>query len=158
MDVNKKFKIIAIFTIIPMLLIFSCSKKVKKDEDLTGKKDPVEKTEERDARLDKKYMKEGFISNNTFRVIILATLEECENDITGIEEKARKRAIATLQKLLISKNRIVDNNVRTEILNIVNRYGNLKNKDIRCGNNNVFFFDIEKNNLSQYLMKITHSR
>ncbi len=150
--------------LISSLAIIGCtrniSKEISKDvtiqkntsEEFTEIKPPARKT------LSKKYLSEGFIGSDIFRVIILAPVEECDNGFTEIQYRAKKRAEASLQKFLISKDRIIDQNARAGILNLINNFGEFHAKDIHCEGNNVFYFDIQKNNLKRHLKKISQSR
>ncbi len=143
-----------------LFLISACTKQVVSEI----KKDqlPSQKTEThtniKKNEIEKRYLTEGFISIDVFRVIILAPEEECLNNLKEIEYRARKRAEASLQKFLVSKDRIIDQNTRATILNLINSHGKLQAKDIHCQGNNVFYFDIKKSNLKRHLKRITSSR
>ncbi|PKL40587.1 MAG: hypothetical protein CVV44_03005 [Spirochaetae bacterium HGW-Spirochaetae-1] len=156
---NKNINGLLLFLLSLVLLIpgLSCSgKKVKENADNKSTSCSIENLSPEE--FEKRYMKEGFISDRTFRIIILAPVEECESDIDAVQEKARKRAISTLQKYLISENRIVNQKSTAEIINIVNTYGMLIKKDIRCQNNYVFFYDIERDNLQRHVNTISKPR
>lgn len=141
-------------------LASSCTKQVTRE--IKKDKLPSQKTEadttSKKNQIEKRYLNEGFINPNVFRVIILAPEEECLNSLTEIEYRARKRAEASLQKFLVSNDRIIDQNTRASILNLVSSHGKLRAKDIHCQGNNVFYFDIKKTNLKRHLKKITRSR
>lgn|GEM_PF-943550 len=141
-------------------LVSACTKQVVSE--IKKEQLPSQKTEAdaniKKNEIEKRYLNEGFINQNVFRVIILAPEEECMNGLTEIEYRARKRAEASLQKFLLSNDRIVDQNTRASILNLISSHGKLSAKDIHCQGNNVFYFDIKKTNLKRHLKKITSSR
>jgi hypothetical protein len=89
-------------------------------------------------------MKEGFIDENTYRIIILAPLSDYESDGEKIKEKGRTRAFSSLQKFLVSKNRAIDSKTQAMILNLVKDNGTLICQDLQFQGNNVFYYDIKQ--------------
>jgi len=129
-----------------MLLFTSCSKSVKK---VPERQKPCP-----DEKLSREYLREGFISANTFRVVIVATENECRNDTEGIAARAKKRAYVTLQKYIISKGRNFDKNTSAQILDLINTHGTFIRRTAGCRENNIFYYDIVKEDIQDFIYHI----
>ncbi len=130
-----------------------CSKNVK-DTSAEDKPDEATKTLTDTGSLDEKFLKEGFINNNYFRVVIL-TPKDDSSDINELESKAKKRAYVSLQKFLMSAGRQVDKNTRAELLNMINSKGSFSKKDIKQCKDSVYYYEIKRSNLKKHLKKIS---
>lgn len=139
----------------------SCSKKIitPLNEKKSPRSENIDKTTGKNIKkkndLEKKYLSEGFVEKDTFRVIILVPKDSSCKDQATIKYRAEKRAEASLQKFLVSKGRVIDQNTRAEILNLINNHGKLIPRNIPCRGSNVFYFDIQKKHLKRHLKKIT---
>ncbi|MFW5860860.1 MAG: hypothetical protein ACOCWZ_01305 [Spirochaetota bacterium] len=133
----------AIFTI-------SCSKEIQK------KSLQADKPDDQDLMV-LEYQKEGFISPDRYRVIIVVPAENC-NEPSSITELARKRAVLSLRKYLMSQDIPVNHNAQAYILNLVHNHGTLKKHDTSRSTRYCFFFDINKNNLKHSLDTISQQR
>jgi hypothetical protein len=105
--------------------------------------------------IDLVYQQEGFVSKNTFRVVIVADRNVRETDMDAIKDNARKRSLATLQKFLQSSNRTVTQNTTAELINLIEEKGALIRKDDITEKSTVFFFDVEKSDFRRFLDSIT---
>lgn len=151
---------IIMMTILSFAFIVSCSKPMQKpgQEDLPQKND-IEQTQDSDssARIpfDEKYLREGFITNDEFRVVIVIASEDESTSDDEIKEKAKNRAFVTLQKFLRSNNRSVDKNTNAELLNLINTKGSFVRKGFEGYKDNVYYLEIKRENLILHLKKIT---
>ncbi|HOS40114.1 MAG TPA: hypothetical protein PLG31_10295 [Spirochaetota bacterium] len=100
--------------------------------------------------LPAEYQREGFISKDLYRIVIVSPADECP-DMGYVEKNARQRAFMSLQKHLESRNKIVDQNTRARLLNLINEKGTVKNLECRDEKRKAFVFEIEMKNLGQYL-------
>lgn len=107
--------------------------------------------------LEEEFRKEGFISPNIFRVVIIEPAETAGSDNYALET-AKKRAYLTLKKHLLSDNRIVTSNVDAAILGIVERDGALKKIDDAKKTRNVYFFEIRKEGIKQHIEALAPKR
>lgn len=142
-----------------MLILLSCGTKGVKN-DRNGSSDISNRRENgaagnNDRSLDKKYIAEGFISDELYRVVIVSTREECEGGDQEIGEKSRKRALVSLEKYISSQDRKVDGNSRSMILDLLSRHGTFTRKDDRCGEKNIYYYEIRKNDLRGYVNGIS---
>ncbi len=142
--------IVILISIFIIAVIFSCLKKdIKKTE--TKDPDAAKTTVSHDNDIDRTYLSEGFLSDSQYRVVIISTREECEGNVDDIKEKSRKRLIISLEKYLVSINKKIDANTRVKIQNILNQYGRFSIKDKTCHEKNIFYYDVEKNDLKDHL-------
>ncbi len=135
-----------------LLTIFtiSCSKEIQK------KSLPADKPDDQDLMV-LEYQKEGFISSDRYRVIIVVPAEN-DNNISDIKEFAQKRAVLSLRKYLMSQGIPVNRNAQAYILNVVQDHGTLKKHETSCSTRYCFFYDISKNNLKHSLDTIGQRR
>jgi len=132
-------------------LFAGCAKKKVKDG---PRKDNSGALIEKDDALEKKYMQEGFISSDTFRIIIIADRADCESSPRELAEKARKRALATLQKLLASRDITITNNIRAEFLGLIKNNGTFRKESGGCAESNIYFFEIRHPDIRDHIRKI----
>ncbi len=113
-----------------------------------------------DNGLKEIYSKEGFVSNDRFRVVIVQPVGKDMVDNESISQTARKRALFALKNYVLSQNGRITSNADAALLNIVNDNGKLSSQenDDRCATRKVFFYDIEKRNLRQQLNDIASRR
>lgn len=112
-----------------------------------------------DDLLKEEFSREGFISRDLFRVVIVKPSEAEGNHILQVEKLGKKRAYMTLKNYLLSNERIVTPNVNAQLLNLVNNFGKIKcyEKDT-CLTRKVFFYEIEKENIQGYIDRIAQHR
>jgi hypothetical protein len=143
------FAILALSVLISLIYI-SCTREVKKEapEIDKGVKNEIVKD----------YIKEGFISTDTFRIVIIQP-RECDDERERIEKSAQQRAFVSLQKYLSSINQTVNNNTRAKLLNLTKQNGSLKILEEKCDQRKiVYIFEIKKANLKHYIDTISERR
>jgi hypothetical protein len=112
---------------------------------------------ERD-KLVRDYVKEGFVSNNIFRIVIIQP-REGDDGAESIERSARQRAFVSLQKYLSSRNMTINQNTRAKLLNLTEECGLLKLFEEKCDTRKkVYLFEIKRTNLKQYVDTIAENR
>lgn len=152
---KKIFLLSSIFVLsMASVMCVSCSKEVAKNDG--GKP-------ERDISLDKvdiekKYLAEGFISNDLYRVVIVSPKEAGSGDLEWIKDKAKNRARVSLEQNLRGSDIPFDRNTKAEIINLINSNGELSKKDIDHQRYNVYYFDITKKNMKNYLKNVSSQR
>lgn len=105
---------------------------------------------ERD-KLVRDYVKEGFISRDTFRIVIIQP-RESDDGAESIEKSARQRAFVSLQKYLSSRNMTINKNTRAKLINLTEACGSLRLFEEKCDTRKkVYLFEIKKANLKQYV-------
>lgn len=131
--------------------IFSCTSTIERH-------DSGGQTEEKDS-LKEVFSREGFISRDLFRVVIVRPAESDGNHISQVEKLGQKRAYMTLKNHLLSQERIITPNVEAKLLNLVNNYGKVScmNNDT-CVTRKVFYFEIRKENLQSYIDRMAQRR
>jgi hypothetical protein len=110
-----------------------------------------------DINIEKKYLAEGFISGDLFRVVIV-TLKDSGAELGSIRSRAKNRARVSLERSLTEDNIPSDRNMKAEILNIIEQNGHLARKDIEHRRYNVYYFDVTKKNMKNYLKNISSQR
>ena len=108
--------------------------------------------------LNMSYMKEGFINDQTFRVVIFEDIENTHSNFNEIKIKGEKRALIILRKFLISKNRIVDTNTTAHINSLIENYGELKLIKKNCNKSSLYTFDIKKNGIKSFIASFAKKR
>ena len=136
-----------------MIFSFSCSKEIQKQS--TQLDDPGSDNQE---KMLLEYQKEGFISPDRYRVIIVVPAEERCDDLNEMRRKARQRAVLSLRKYLMSQDIPVTRNAQAYILNVVNNHGSLIRHQSSSSSRYCFFFDIKKDNLKYNLDHIEKQR
>jgi hypothetical protein len=108
--------------------------------------------------IEKKYLAEGFITSDLYRVVIVSPKEAGAADMDAVQNKAKKRARISIEQNLAGSNIPCDRNTKAEILNLINNNGQLSKKDIDHQKYNVFYYDITKKNMKNYLKNIASQR
>lgn len=105
------------------------------------------------------FSQEGFISRDLFRVVIVKPSESEGNNISQVESLGKKRAYMTLKNHLLAQERIITPNVDAKLLNLVSNYGKIRriNKDA-ITTRNVFYYEIERENLKSYIENMAQHR
>ncbi len=136
------------------LLYISCTREVKKEAP------EIEKGMDKGVKEEivKDYIKEGFISTDTFRIIIIQP-RECDDERERIEKSAQQRAFISLQKYLSSIDKTINNNTRVKLLNLTKQNGSLKILEEKCDRRKIVYtFEIKKVNLKHYIDTISERR
>ncbi len=99
------------------------------------------------------FMKTGWIKEDRYRaVVFIITKDECSNSSSQlVEEKIRNEATRNLQKEL---NPSLNRNASTQIKILTENSGKMIKPEKGCVESNVYFFDLEKNNLKSDFEKI----
>jgi superfamily I DNA and/or RNA helicase len=111
-----------------------------------------------DTNIEKKYLAEGFISEDLFRVVIVTLKDSGAAEPGSIKSRAKNRARVSLERSLAEDNIPSDRNMKAEILNIIEQNGHLFRKDIEHRRYNVYYFDVTKKNMKNYLRNISSQR
>jgi hypothetical protein len=138
---------IALITTVMALQSLSCTKKSAR---IDNGEIPLT-----DTNIEKKYLAEGFITGDLFRVVIVAPKDSGAPELTAIRNRAKNRARVSLERSLAGENIPSDRNMRAEILNLIEHNGQLARKDIEHSRYNVYYFNVTKKNMKNYLKNIT---
>lgn len=114
-----------------------------------------------DSVTEEEFADEGFISADSYRIIIVEPKEYVDSDNEDyIRRAATRRAMLSIQKYLRSRNRNIDidRNVNANILNLINDYGELKMCVKQQERRNVHSFEIKKPGLRKYLDSMAQER
>jgi hypothetical protein len=135
-----------------VLSCFSCTKEVQRDND-TGSVD----LPHTDLDIEKRFLEEGFITDDLFRVVIVTT-KEGSSDMAALKKRASNRALVSLERSLTAENIPSDRNVKAAILGLIDKSGQLVKKEIEHKRYNVFYFDITRKNMVTYFRNIASQR
>ena len=102
------------------------------------------------------FEKEGFISADLYRIVIVEP--EGGAEISATEKTARMRALSSLQKYLQSNDMVVDQNVTARLLALIDESGRLRTSTASDGGRCVYYFDIERPRLADYVLSISRKR
>lgn len=107
--------------------------------------------------IEKKYLAEGFISNDIFRVVIVSP-KAGGLDNESLLAKAKQRALVSLERSLSSEEIPCDRNTRAEILTLVEHNGRLEKADISHNRYDIYYYNVTKKSIKSYLRGISASR
>ncbi len=144
-----------LFLIFGCIIFFSCSfycssaKEIKKNGAVRVEKNNGDNSE---------YDKEGFISSSLFRIVIVRPGDAADSSLTSVKKKAKSRALASLQKYIMSNNGIINQNKKAQILNLIGEYGALNERISESKTRNVYHFDIQKTGLKRYVDDLAAAR
>lgn len=110
------------------------------------------------GQLNEKYLREGFISGDLFRVVIVTAANDPSESMEQIEEKARQRAFVSMQRFIQSEDRPVNQNTKAEILNVINANGVFKKKDFRGYKDQIYYLEVQQENLKRHLSSMAERR
>lgn len=111
-----------------------------------------------DLDIDKKYLAEGFMSADLYRVVIISPKEAGPPDLDLIRAKAKKRALVSLERSLAADGVTCDRNTRAGILGLVQDSGELERQDIEHRRYDVYYYDITKTHMKSYLKNMSAER
>jgi hypothetical protein len=135
------------------LFLFSCKTKPVIDD----KKD-IKPYNKKNTTLDKEFLKEGFINNDIFRVVIVTEKNDCSTSDNEISDMAKKRSTAILKNYIISQNRVYDTNANAAILNLISDNGKMIQKKSDCTENRVYYLDIRTPDIKNYILNSAKHR
>jgi hypothetical protein len=127
--------------------VFNCLTESKKKA-----ADNIDNTK-KSSQLNHSYQKTGWISAGKYRAVVyILTGDECKkNSIGEIEEKIKYEAYKLLQKEL---NPSFDRNAGSQIKKLLDNSGKIVKLDKGCVDSNIYFFDLEKNDLESEFKSI----
>jgi hypothetical protein len=111
-----------------------------------------------DTGIEKKYLAEGFLSEDLFRVIIVTLKGSGAPGNGAIMEKARRRALVSLERALAADDIQGGRNMKAEILNLMDQNGRLAKKNIDHARYDVYYYDINKKNMKNYFKNALQQR
>ena len=139
--------------LIILFLANSCRKNIRDNNtnnQTNNKNSVIDKTDK--LEFQKKYLKEGFITRNIYRIVIVSDKRSNE-DTQTVKKRAKKRAFVSLQKYLRSENRNVDKNCQAKLLDIINTDGKFSKKEFKNYENIVYYLE-----LKDYLQHFFHQQ
>lgn len=141
---KAKYVLLSLPIILFLFLIQNCSTNTSKITDNSNSKD---------NGYNETFHKTGWITDTRYRsVIFIITDDECKNSSAAdIEEKIKFQSYKHLQKEF---NPSYTRNASIQIKNLVENAGILVKLDKGCAKSNVYFYDIEKNELKADFEKI----
>jgi hypothetical protein len=142
---NKYGRVIILFFCFAMIGA-CCTKNIPKND-----KTPDEDISLANIDIDKKYLAEGFISDDLYRVVIVTPGGSGQLDQEYIINKAKKRAVISLERSLTAAGITCDRNTRAEILVLLEEKGSLTKKNVDHKKYDVYYFDIVKPYMKNYL-------
>ena len=137
---NKIITGFIFFLILALTAMISCSKDIVKKEDAEG--------------LNPEYCQEGLISKDTYRVIIVDPKDGTTIDVAAL---AKRRALISMQKYLRTDDARIVKESNAVLLDIIDRFGVLR-KEASGKSRDVYFFEINKNNLDKFLNDLANRR
>ena len=139
-NINKIISGFIFFLLLALTTLVSCSKDIVKKEDADG--------------LNPEYCQEGLISKDTYRVIIVDPKDGTKTDVTAL---AKRRALISMQKYIKSDDARIVKESTAILLDMIDRYGILR-KEASGKRRDVYFFEINKNNLDKFLNDLANRR
>jgi hypothetical protein len=152
--IGIKIGLVVLSAVCITLSSFSCTKDNKKKNNVP---DPDE-IPLSDVDIEKKYLSEGFISDDLYRIVIVMTKDPASSVPDAVLYKAKKRAQVSLERTIASSDFQSDRNTRAEILSLIDQNGSLSKKEIEHRRYDVYYFDIVKKNLKNHLRNQTIRR
>lgn len=107
-----------------------------------------------DLDIEKKYLAEGFITGDLYRVVIVSP-KEVSADMDALKTRATNRARVSLERSLAAENIVCDRNMKAAILTIIDRSGQMVKKEIENSRYTVYYFDITRKNIKGYFKNIS---
>jgi hypothetical protein len=153
---KKKGALYYITALIICIILFSISCKTGNESSNGINKDT--NINKYDPMLERKYLKEGFLSSDLFRVVIVQDGVSDTVDRDEVEDLAKKRSLASLKKFLRMHNRVITHSANAKLLNLISDNGTLTKKEEISKRNSVFYFDVRKNNIKRYIDSISPKR
>lgn len=146
--------------------LLACARNAKTDSGSSKKHPDQSDSDKRSSEDDsgfsadfkRRYLTEGFISDNTFRVIIVATKDESTTDPESVRSRAQKRALSSIEKYLRSSEQRMDTNTRARILGLVNASSTFYRKDVGSEQQHVYYLDVTKDNIKAYIRRLAGDR
>lgn len=147
----KFFKILAAITVFALCACLFCSKEI------TKKNTPENNGNTGNNGYNETFKKTGWISDTKYRAVIyILTYEECiASTKDQIEDKIKYEALKHLQGEM---NTTFNHNQTAKARNLLDNYGLMSPNDIKCTENNIFYFDIDKKDLKLEFQNIKNTK
>lgn len=139
----KLNKILSVLFILLIIATFACSKKKVKDVD-TAK---PENNNNGEYLFSEKFKKTGWINSSRYRAVVhILTYDQCVSEQKEIlKDNLEMRAFRNIRNELgTTGSREAD----VHILNLIKNNGIILRPDLKCGEINIYYFDINKKNLT----------
>jgi len=136
-------KLFSALLIILVIITLSCSKKKVRDDDAVKH----ENNSKGEYLFSEKFKKLGWINSSRYRAVIhILTYEQCVAEQKEIlKDNLEMRAFRNIRNELgTAGSREAD----VHILNLVKNNGIILRPDLKCGEINIYYFDINKKNLA----------
>jgi hypothetical protein len=104
------------------------------------------------------FEQEGFISGDLYRIVVVVPKGADPAEISSVEKTARQRALSSLQKFLISQDRVVDQNITAELLRLLESGGALEDTHCKSESRDIFYYNVKKENLRGFILGIARKR
>ena len=130
------------------LLISSCAKKGVVTQSPSPTPEVTKKTSQKDSR---RYLKEGFISAHTFRVVLLIP-QGREDSEKELRARGERRITGSMQAYVLNRTETIDQNRRAHIVGLAQRGTLTKTGEVHNGNE-IFYFEVTEGNLKRRLSK-----
>ncbi len=103
--------------------------------------------------INESFRKTGWITDNKYRaVIFIITIDECKNSsLSEIEERIKFEAYKNLQKELSPA---FNRNASNQIKYLADNFGKVIKAEKECVDGNIYFYDIDKQDLKSDFEKI----
>ena len=129
----------------------ACSKNIKRSEDINAN------MSQKDG--DSIYLKEGFVSKDLYRIVIVEPKEITDSyNREKTEKTAKRRALISLQKYIMSNNQVINKNINAILLNLIEEHGILRTLPTNHRTRNIHLFEIRKSALKQSLEDLAENR
>ncbi len=108
--------------------------------------------------IEKKYLSEGFIGSDLYRVVIVRPKGDTGSGLETIKKRASIRARVSMERTLIEEDVQCNRNTRAALLSLIEENGMLKKTDIEHSRYDIYYFDIQRTNMKQYLKRVSSER
>lgn len=147
MKTRTTLNIIAVVFLMAAAGLF-CTKHTRDD---TGKRPDDGSVSLEGLDIEKKFLTEGFITSDLYRVVVVTPKDAGSPDLDGLKNRAKRRARVSIERNLTEESITCDRNTRSEILNLVESNGQFSRKDVDHKRYDVYYFDITKRNMKNFL-------
>jgi hypothetical protein len=132
---------------VSVLFLASCGKNQVKDGG-ADKPSPEPSAKLTSNGNGERYENEGFITANTYRIMIVA-INDGSIDEKEYDKQIRNKAVASLKKYISSRNKSLTANTNAQILNLIADYGSVK--QVIIDGKKLFVLDIDRQGLRDYV-------
>lgn len=137
-----------LFIILSVILLPCSKKEIKDDQSLKSNSSKSE-----NPLFTEKFRKIGWINNSRYRAVIhIQTYEKCKN--TSQEEICEYLEMRALRNLQHELKTGLSREATIQILNLIKDHGSILRPELQCGEINVYYFDITRENLKSVFKNI----